>query len=48
MLSENKNGSPVAVSNEIHAEIHRLCKRDDLKVKAVVNEALKEYLKGRV
>jgi hypothetical protein len=48
MLSENNNGSTVAVSNEVLADIHKLCKRDDLKVKAVVNMALKEYLKGRV
>jgi len=46
--SENNNGSTVAVSNEVLADIHKLCKRDDLKVKAIVNIALKEYLKGRV
>jgi hypothetical protein len=44
----SKDSSTVAVSKEVHAEIHRLCKRDDLKVKAVVNDALKEYLKGKV
>lgn len=47
MLSSKTDGSTVAVSNEVLAEIHKLCKRDDLKVKAVVNIALKEYLKGR-
>ena len=46
LLSETNNGSTVAVSKEIHARIHKLCKRDDLKVKAVVNLALKEHLKG--
>jgi len=46
-LSEHNNGSTVAVSDEIHAQIHKLCKRDDLKVKAVVNVALREYLKGQ-
>lgn len=48
MLSENNNGSTVAVSNEVLADIHTLCKRDDLKVKAIVNIALREYLKGRI
>ena len=47
LLSENTKGSTVAVSDEIHAKIHKLCKRDDLKVKAVVNMALREYLKGQ-
>jgi len=47
LLSENIKGSTVAVSDEIHAKIHKLCKRDDLKVKAVVNIALREYLKGQ-
>jgi hypothetical protein len=49
-LSNSKDSSTVAVSKEVHAEIHKLCKlckRDDLKVKAVVNDALKEYLKGK-
>ena len=47
MLSDNNKGSTVAVSDEIHAKIIKLCKRDDLKVKAVVNVALKKYLKGQ-
>ena len=47
-MSERNIGSTVAVSNEVLAHIHRLCKRDDLKVKAVVNSALKEYLEYRL
>ncbi|MBT6646021.1 MAG: hypothetical protein HOB51_00670 [Thaumarchaeota archaeon] len=47
-MSERNIGSTVAVSNEVHAKVHELCKRDDLKVKAVVNAALKEYLESRL
>ena len=47
-MSERNVGSTVAVSNEVLADIHRLCKRDDLKVKAVVNSALKDYLQYRL
>ena len=47
-MSERNVGSTVAVSNEVLADIHRLCKRDDLKVKAVVNAALREYLESRI
>ena len=47
-MSHNNVGSTVAVSNEVLAVIHKLCKRDDLKVKAVVNMALKEYLESRL
>ena len=48
VMSHNNSGSTVAVSNEVLADIHRLCKRDDLKVKAVVNSALKDYLQYRL
>ena len=48
IMSERNVGSTVAVSNEVLADIHRLCKRDDLKVKAVVNSALKDYLQYRL
>ena len=48
MMSEHNYGSTVAVTNEVHAKVHELCKRDDLKVKAVVNAALREYLESRL
>ena len=47
-MSEHNVGSTVAISNEIHAKVHELCRRDDLKVKAVVNAALREYLESRI
>jgi hypothetical protein len=47
-MSERNVGSTVAISNEIHAKVHELCRRDDLKVKAVVNAALREYLESRI
>jgi hypothetical protein len=47
-MSEHNIGSTVAISNELHAKVHELCKRDDLKVKAVVNAALKEYVESRL
>ena len=48
IMSEHNIGSTVAISNELHAKVHELCKRDDLKVKAVVNAALREYLESRL
>ena len=48
IMSEHNVGSTVAISNEIHAKVHELCRRDDLKVKAVVNAALREYLESRI
>ena len=48
VMSHNNSGSTVAVSKEIHEKIHKLCELEDRKVKAVVNEALKEYLKSRL
>ena len=47
-MSERNIGSTVAISNEVHAKVHELCKRDDLKVKAVVNAALREYVESRL
>ena len=47
-MSERNIGSTVAISNEVHAKVHELCRRDDLKVKAVVNAALREYLESRL
>jgi hypothetical protein len=48
IMSERNIGSTVAISNEVHAKVHELCKRDDLKVKAVVNAALIEYVESRL
>ena len=48
IMSEHNVGSTVAISNEIHAKVHELCRRDDLKVKAVVNAALREYVESRL
>ena len=47
-MSERNIGSTVAINNEVHAKVHELCKRDDLKVKAVVNAALIEYVESRL
>ena len=47
MLSENKDGTTVAVSKIDLQKIHELCITDDRTVKAVVKIALNEYFRGR-